>query len=151
MRKGGREPAMPAGLITEPIGWLLYTAGQEIVRDLEDELKGNAVSRRDYGVLGVLEADGPISQQAIGRKLAIDRSTMVHLIDDLERRGLVARGRDRLDRRAYAVELTDAGRALLIEVLHPATAMVYRRLVDRLTNEDRAHLSRILERLSRRP
>lgn len=144
MGKEGREPAMTAELIIEPVGWLLYIAGQEIMRDLEGELDGNAVSRREYGVLGVLETEGPISQQAIGRKLAIDRSTMVHLIDALEGRGLVARARDRLDRRAYAIELTDAGRALLLDVLHPAAATVYERLADRLTSEDRTHLSRIL-------
>lgn len=151
MEEGGRDPVQMSALLTQTTGWLLYTAGRGVVRELEEELRHDAVGWRDYEVLGVLEASGALSQQAIGRRLAIDRSTMVHIIDGLERRGLVARGRDLTDRRAYAIELTDAGRALLAEVLHPATAAVCQRLIGTLTSEDRAHLDRILTKLRDRP
>jgi DNA-binding MarR family transcriptional regulator len=39
----------------------------------------------------------------------VDRTTMVALIDDLQRKGLVQRRQDPDDRRKNAVELTDAG------------------------------------------
>jgi DNA-binding MarR family transcriptional regulator len=96
-----------------------------------------------------LEAAGPLSQQEIGRRLAVDRSTMVHIIDVLEHRGLVARSRDLHDRRAYAIELTDPGRSLLVDRLHPLTAEVHSGVVGRLTPEDGAHLNRILSQLAR--
>lgn len=142
------EPVQTTELLTRSTGWLLYNAGREVERELEEELKRDDVGWRAYGVLGVLEAAGELSQQEIGRRLAIDRSTMVHLIDDLESRGLVARSRDRTDRRAYAIGLTAAGHRLLAEVLHPATVNVCQRLVGSLTTEDRAHLTRILGQLS---
>jgi DNA-binding MarR family transcriptional regulator len=46
---------------------------------------------------------GSLSQQAIGERLRIDRTTMVALIDDLERGGYVKRERNPHDRRAYVI------------------------------------------------
>ncbi|MGV9779611.1 MarR family winged helix-turn-helix transcriptional regulator [Streptosporangium sp. NPDC003464] len=146
---GDRGAPVPAArLLAESTGWLLNGAAREVTLELEEALKGADLRWRDYGVLSVLEAAGPLSQQEIGRRLAVDRSTMVHIIDVLEQRGLVVRSRDLTDRRAYSIELTDAGRALLVEVLHPVTAEVHDRVIGRLTDEDRAHLDRILAQLT---
>ncbi|WP_433241143.1 MarR family winged helix-turn-helix transcriptional regulator [Streptosporangium sp. CA-135522] len=142
------DPVPDAGLLAQSTGWLLNGAARAVTLELEEALKGDDLRWRDYGVLGVLEAAGPLSQQEIGRRLAVDRSTMVHIIDVLEQRGLVVRSRDRADRRAYSIELTDPGRALLAEVLHPVTAKVHDRVIGRLTYEDRVHLNRILAQLA---
>jgi DNA-binding MarR family transcriptional regulator len=53
-----------------------------------------------------------VSQQAIGEALRIDRTTMVSLIDTLERFGLVRRERNPADRRAYSIRLTAEGHRL---------------------------------------
>ena len=45
--------------------------------------------------------------------MAVDRTTMVALIDELQDKGLVLRRQDPGDRRKNAVELTDAGRGAL--------------------------------------
>lgn len=63
------------------------------------------------GVLNLL-AEGPISQQALGEQLGIDRTTVVELIDDLERQGVVVRRRNPADRRSYALHLTPKGRTV---------------------------------------
>ncbi|MFF5207116.1 MarR family winged helix-turn-helix transcriptional regulator [Streptosporangium sp. NPDC000396] len=143
----GCESTPAEGFLVWSTGWLLNGAAREVALEMEEALKADDLRWRDYGVLSVLEEAGPLSQQEIGRRLAVDRSTMVHVIDVLEQRGLIARGRDRTDRRAYSIELTDAGRALLVEVLHPVTADVHNRVIGRLTCEDRAHLNRILAQL----
>ncbi|WP_405146104.1 MarR family transcriptional regulator [Sphaerisporangium sp. NBC_01403] len=148
MGVNGHESVPTARLLAESTGWLLNDAAREVTLRLEEALKGDDLRWRDYGVLVVLEAAGPLSQQEIGRRLAVDRSTMVHIIDVLEERGLVVRSRDRTDRRAYSIELTDPGRALLVEVLHPLTAEVHSRVIGVLTDEDRAHLNRILAQLA---
>ena len=61
------------------------------------------------GVLNRL-AEGPISQQGLGEQLGIDRTTMVELIDELEKQGWVVRKRNPSDRRSYALGLTATGR-----------------------------------------
>src|SRR5258706_444792 len=45
------------------------------------------------GVLNLL-GNGPISQQELGEQLGIDRTTVVELIDELERQGVVVRRRN---------------------------------------------------------
>ena len=63
------------------------------------------------GVLNLL-AEGPISQQELGEQLNIDRTTVVELIDDLERQGVVVRRRNPADRRAYSLHLTPKGKTV---------------------------------------
>jgi DNA-binding MarR family transcriptional regulator len=61
----------------------------------------------------LIDAEGPMSQRALGRRLRIDKSPMVGLIDDLERLGLAERRRGRSDRRVQDIHLTaKGGRAL---------------------------------------
>src|SRR5712692_7196735 len=63
------------------------------------------------GVLNLL-GNGPISQQELGEQLGIDRTTIVELIDELERQGVVVRRRNPADRRSYALSLTPRGRTV---------------------------------------
>ncbi|GAA3430163.1 MarR family transcriptional regulator [Streptosporangium nondiastaticum] len=145
---GVRGSAPATEMLAGTTGWLLHEAARRVVAETEEALRGEGLRWRDYGVLGLLQAAGPLSQQEIGRRLGVDRSTMVHLIDALEERGLVDRARDPADRRAYAVRLTGAGHALLADVLRPVTETVHDRLLGGLTAEDRAHLDRVLAHLA---
>jgi DNA-binding MarR family transcriptional regulator len=78
------------------------------------------LSPKGFGALAVLAAEGPLSQQQLAARQGIDRTTMVAVVDELERLGAVERRRDPDDRRAYALHLTRAGRRLLV----PAEAAV---------------------------
>ncbi|BCJ35791.1 MarR family transcriptional regulator [Actinocatenispora thailandica] len=73
----------------------------------------------EYGLTGrhlrvlTLAAGGVPSQQGMSERSGIDRTTLVAMLDDLERHGYVRRRRDPADRRRHLVELTDAGAAVL--------------------------------------
>lgn len=60
-------------------------------------------------MLVVLDNAGPGSQQQAARRLGVDRTTMVALLDGLEAKGLVTRHPDDADRRRNVVGLTQAG------------------------------------------
>jgi DNA-binding MarR family transcriptional regulator len=64
---------------------------------------------RDWGVLAVIDENGPVSQQQLAELIGMHRTMIVGVIDALERDGLVARTRNPADRRSYALELTEAG------------------------------------------
>jgi len=68
---------------------------------------------KEFGALAILAREGPLSQQRLGARQRVDRTTMVAVVDALESAGLVGRRRDPGDRRAYALVLTPAGRRLL--------------------------------------
>lgn len=63
-----------------------------------------------FSVLNFLMAGGAAIQQEIGAAIGIDPSTMVSLIDELERAGLAKRRPHPRDRRAREVVITPKGR-----------------------------------------
>lgn len=71
------------------------------------------LSPKGFGALALLAVEGPLSQQRLAERTGIDRTTMVAVVDELERAGTVERSRDPGDRRAYALQLTRHGGRLL--------------------------------------
>jgi DNA-binding MarR family transcriptional regulator len=96
-----------------PFGALLHRLGQRLHEELERGLEPLHFSPQCYFVLFNLSRHGPRSQLSLGGCAAINRTTMVSLIDRLEELGLVQRRRDLKDRRAYIIHLTEKGAATL--------------------------------------
>ena len=66
-----------------------------------------------FAVLNYIAAHEGATQRAIGTAMGIDPSTMVSLLDELQRTGLASRRRHPTDRRAYAIMITGKGRRAL--------------------------------------
>ena len=105
------EP-MPDAL-AERLGPLLGRAHDAHRRLSLEALAPLGLSVKAVGAMTVLEAEGPLSQRRLAGRQGIDRTTMVAVVDELERRGAVERRRDPGDRRANALRLTASGRRLL--------------------------------------
>jgi DNA-binding MarR family transcriptional regulator len=67
------------------------------------------VTVRDLGVLRVIASGEAQSQQEAAAVLGVDRTSMVALLDALERQGIVARRPSEQDRRRNIIALTDHG------------------------------------------
>jgi DNA-binding MarR family transcriptional regulator len=63
-----------------------------------------------FGVLTLIGANPGLTQSALAKAVGIERSTMVAVIDGLQRAGLVERRPSPIDRRSYALVLTPAGK-----------------------------------------
>jgi DNA-binding MarR family transcriptional regulator len=102
---------------------------------------------RHFALLrAVREADGQ-SQQAIAERLRIPASTMVSLIDYLERHGLLVRQQHPTDRRSRMLHVTDHG----VEVLEQAIrlgAEWERTICSGLSADERDTLLRLLRRVA---
>jgi DNA-binding MarR family transcriptional regulator len=105
------EP-MPDAL-AERLGPLLGRAHDAHRRHSLRALAPLGLSVKAVGAMTVLEAEGPLSQRRLAERQGIDRTTMVAVVDELERLGAVERRRDPGDRRANALLLTAGGRRLL--------------------------------------
>ncbi len=110
-------PLLPAGEQVEPLpecltrytGFLVAKAHQRLFTSFSDECLKHGVEVPHAGILHLLQEFGPMSQQQLGRKLRIDRTTMVKLVDALEQVHFARRRNHPQDRRAYLVEITPAG------------------------------------------
>jgi DNA-binding MarR family transcriptional regulator len=93
----------------------LFKHAQALMNQLYAEaLAPYGVDARELGVLLLLAGHEPASQQHAAKRLGVDRTTMVAVLDVLEAKGLVSRRPDAGDRRRNVVELTSAGKDLLV-------------------------------------
>jgi DNA-binding MarR family transcriptional regulator len=143
VRDNGPRP--PAALI-ERLPFLLKRAYALVEQATERELARLSINGREFAVLTVVDAEGPASQQRLAGRIGVDRTTMVALIDALEEKRLVRRGRDPSDRRAYVLEATSAGRKTLRNALK-AVELGEQQALGSLTASESATLKHALQRL----
>jgi DNA-binding MarR family transcriptional regulator len=113
----------------------------------EELLAPFGISVGDLAILMLIDAGEPESQQQMARRLDVDRTTMVALIDALEGEGLVARRPDRADRRRNVVELTKKGRTTLRGATR-ASDEAERQLLAGLDEAEAAQLRSLLRRVA---
>jgi DNA-binding MarR family transcriptional regulator len=94
-------------------GYLLARAGAAGQAKFGERLQTLGLTPRTWGVMNVLDHEGPGTQQALGKLTLTDPSTMVATIDELEKHGLVQRRPHPTDRRAHEIHITDEGRDTL--------------------------------------
>lgn len=99
----------PPELLKADLGWLCAKvlraykgAAEPAVRDVPGGMRG-------YLVLAAAASGCANNQLEVARRLGVDRSVMVGLLDSLERAGLVARKPNPTDRRERAIIVTPAG------------------------------------------
>ena len=114
------------------------------------DVESDALARVGTGIkqqaaLDVLTEEGPMSQQRLGQRLGIDRTTIVTVVDDLENAGLVERTRDRADRRAHIVTPTRSGQTKQRHG-HRAVQEAERALLPGFTDDERRTLIGLLAR-----
>ena len=96
-------------------------------------------------VLALVAANPGISQTALAARAGLNKSALVGIADELEKRGLVARERPEGDRRRYSLTVTAAGEAAM-QALFAAVDREERPLRDALGKRDMAQLLTLLDR-----
>ena len=91
------------------LGYLLKHASLKLTALTDAALEPFGIDSKDFGTLRVLAHREPASQLQVAQTLGIDRTTMVAVLDVLERKGIVRRRPDPADRRRNVVELTEQG------------------------------------------
>jgi DNA-binding MarR family transcriptional regulator len=139
--------AKPPDALMERLSFLLKRTSGQVEQAIETELARLNINGREFGVLTLIDAEGPASQQRLADRIGVDRTTMVALIDMLEEKRLVHRRRDPNDRRAYQLEATAAGRKTLQDALK-AVELGEQQALASLTNTESATLKQALQRLA---
>lgn len=100
-----------------------------------------------YTALFMLREVDDVSQNELGRLIALDRSTTSVVLRSLRERRLVREHSDPQDRRKKRLKVTDAGRLLLAEA-ERLSAGTSRQLLSPLGDEKASQLLALLEQLS---
>lgn len=83
------EDPLELGVLPSLIGYQLRMAQIALFRDFARGPGEHDVTPGLFGVLVVIEANPDLKQSELARATHLDRSTVVTIIDNLERRGLV--------------------------------------------------------------
>ncbi|GAA1985493.1 MarR family winged helix-turn-helix transcriptional regulator [Kitasatospora viridis] len=133
-------------LLAERTGVLLFKAGLLVQEEAERAFQAAGSSLRTFMVLSALAGQAELSQQDLSQVLNLDPTTVVALIDELEKAGQVERQRNPADRRRYILRLTDRGREARAAVEEVATA-TEQAFFARLEPGERELLHGMLDRL----
>ena len=109
-------------------------------------LAAHGLTLSQFDVLATLLHGEGITQQELAERLLVTKGNVCGLIDRVGAAGWVERRPDPEDRRANRLYLTDAGRALVCQVL-PGHAADIREAFGRLTEAELRQMHQLLERL----
>jgi DNA-binding MarR family transcriptional regulator len=138
--------AIDHGVLTGLVGFHLRQAQIAVFRDFVESMGPLEMTPGLFAVLVLIEANPGLKQSDLARAVHLDRSTVVSVVDNLERRRLVERRAAANDRRSNALRLTSAGAALLRR-LKRRVAQHEKRLTRELDARERGTLVTLLGRI----
>ncbi|HEY6779778.1 MAG TPA: MarR family transcriptional regulator [Thermoleophilaceae bacterium] len=128
-------------------GFLLRKVSTASFEAFSEVLAEHGLHPMHFGMLTIIGAEEPISQQELSRRTGIDPSTMVARMDALDERGYVERLRGSEDRRSYEIRLSPPGRELLTELRGQADEAA-KEFFSPLTTNEHTQLHRLLAKLA---
>ena len=99
-----------------------------------------------FAAMMVIHNNPGITQSALSRTIARDKSSVTPLIQELERRGLVKRVPSATDRRSVALTLTRSGETMLRKLL--VHAAEHDRKLDAIVGTRKPEFIRLLKRIA---
>jgi DNA-binding MarR family transcriptional regulator len=127
------------------VGYLMRKANQRHLAIFSAYMP--EMTPRHFAALARLNERGPLSQNDLGRQIAMDAATAKVMVDKLAENGLVKRSSDPADRRRRLIGLTPAGQARFaasVQAAHTITAET----LSPLTADEAAHLTTLLAKLA---
>jgi len=130
-------------VLEDQVGFLLRKANQRH-RLIFSAGVDNEIAPAQFSALAKLYEIGGVSQNQLGRLIALDSATIKGVVERLLAAGYVCRERSLEDARLRIIELTDEGRAV-IERLFPIAAQITKSTLEPLSERETATLVRLLE------
>jgi len=145
-KKRSQDEPIDYSLLPDLLGYHLRLTQLAVFKDFSETMEDPQITPSLYAVLVVIGANPGLKQTELAKAVRLDRSSVVSVIDKLEKRKLVRRQRVEGDRRTNALALTEAGRQLLDQLTTRVQAHEAR-LVENLSEREQATLIRLLGRI----
>lgn len=111
-------------------------------------LRSAGLTESQFGVLEAVLHLGPLCQRELAAKILKSAGNLTTVVDNLERRGLVERRRNDLDRRVSRIHLTAEGERLVRSLFPPHVATLVEAF-SVLTAQEQELLTALCRRLGR--
>lgn len=102
------------GGIDEIVGFHIRLAHGAVYRHFTEAFSELDLTQKQVSVLWLIDDHPDIAQADIGRRLQIDRATIMAIVNRLQKRGYVERGSSTEDRRRQTLHLTKTGHQALV-------------------------------------
>lgn len=142
------NPPLDFGNLPDLVGYQLRMAQVMVFRDFDRELSDLDITPAIFGVLEILRRNQGLTQTRLAQAIGLDRSSLVPLLDKLQKRNVVEREASTKDRRSNYLHLTDAGEQLLLEAQR-RVRLHEKRIQARLTKSETRQLIQLLMKLAR--
>jgi MarR family transcriptional regulator, lower aerobic nicotinate degradation pathway regulator len=143
-----RRRHAPSGYrLDDQVGFLLRRAYQRASANLVDRIRAHDLTAPQFATLARLHEYGRLSQNRLGRLVAMEPANIRDVVQRLKKRGLLKTGRDAADGRRILVGLTQDGAALIARLLPIETACTAKTLAP-LAPAERRRLYRLLRRIA---
>jgi MarR family transcriptional regulator, 2-MHQ and catechol-resistance regulon repressor len=127
--------------------WLILWRAYDALREhAERHIDSLSLGFSDFAILEYLLHKGPSPVNTIGTKIRLTSGSITAAVDRLERKGMVERHNDAVDRRVRIVHLTSAGRKV-IECAFADHEAAMERATSGLTPQERKQAADLLRKL----
>ncbi|NBC36523.1 MarR family transcriptional regulator [Novosphingobium sp. FSY-8] len=107
------EDAGDIGEIRDIVGFHLRLAHGAVYRHFTETFVDLGLTQKQVSVLWLVGDHPGIAQTGLAQRMRMDRATTMAIINRLEARSLLERGKSETDGRKQSLNLTDDGRAML--------------------------------------
>ena len=104
------------------------------------------VTSVQYAILMAIRQCPDLDQSALASLVAFDKSTLGVVVDKLEKRGMLKRTRDAVDKRRYSLKITPKGNSLL-DSMQKSTLKSETELLSPLSDAEQKKLKALLSKL----
>lgn len=155
MENAGGADAVPAigvretnlGPLRDHIAFQLRRAQDASFQAFSRRVDQTSLNPGHFTILAIISQNPGLNQTTLSHATGRDKSTLTPALKGLEKSGFVSRTRSKTDRRAYHLNLTQAGKAHLDELVVHAEA--HSRVIDEIVGDrHRPLLLHLLERIA---
>ncbi len=109
------EGAEDIGEIRNIVGFHIRLAHGAVYRHFTESFSHLDLSQKQVSVLWLIDDHPDISQTDLAKRMRMDRATTMAIVNRLQARHFLVRGKAADDGRKQTLNLTDAGRDMLVE------------------------------------
>lgn len=132
--------------IAIPVGTQTLILSKHYYGVLSKNLEQTGVERYYSILYYIYHNDGCCCQQDICDKLAVDKTAMVKVLDNLGKQGLVERKVNPADRRQHVIRLTKKGKEQT-KIISKVFSSVEKKMFRNIADADREVFNRVLEQV----